>query len=155
MEERKGKNIRTGEEFLIKEFSRENVVDIYQIIQENFPFSWDKEQILSENIFSKKIVLYVENYVAGFLFGEIIYEDASILLLAVKKEHQGKGYGKLLLKTFIDICRKEKVEKISLEVSLENKKAINLYKKSGFKEIGIRRRYYKDGTDALLMELKI
>ena len=40
-----------------------------------------------------------------------------------------------------------------LEVKATNARAIALYSKLGFKQVGLRKGYYDDGTDAILMEL--
>jgi ribosomal-protein-alanine N-acetyltransferase len=45
-------------------------------------------------------------------------------------------------------------EEVVLEVKVHNEKAINLYKKNGFAPVGLRRKYYADGSDALLMSRK-
>ena len=67
----------------------------------------------------------------------------------VKEEHRGKGYSKLLLDYVIE---NNSNLKLMLEVSVNNHIAINLYKKFDFREIHIRKNYYKDGSDAIIME---
>ena len=53
----------------------------------------------------------------------------------IKKEYQNKGYAKLLLKASIDYAKEKKLQ-IKLEVHRNNLKAIELYKKYGFKKLG-------------------
>lgn len=67
----------------------------------------------------------------------------------IKEEKRSLGYSKKILEYVIENCIKDK---IMLEVSVNNTIAINLYKKYGFKEIYKRINYYKDGSDALIME---
>ena len=67
----------------------------------------------------------------------------------IKEEHRGKGYSKLLLDYVIE---NNSNLKLMLEVSVNNHIAINLYKKFDFREIHIRKNYYKDGSDAIIME---
>ena len=43
---------------------------------------------------------------------------------------------------------------ISLEVNEENDAAINLYKKAGFEEVGIRKKYYNGKNNAIIMTKK-
>ncbi len=152
MEEKERKDTR--EEVLIRAFKKEDVDFVYKIIEENFPRPWIREQILLENVFSYKVVLEKEGEIIGFLFGEIIYEEANVLLIAIKKDYQGKGFGELLLDHFVQVCKNKEVNKILLEVSTENKKAINLYRKKGFKKLSIRKKYYSNGSDAFLMALE-
>ena len=49
----------------------------------------------------------------------------------------------------INFCKKKNIKLINLEVSSKNLTAIQLYKSFGFKEVGVRKNYYKD-CDALL-----
>ena len=52
-------------------------------------------------------------------------------------------------------CNETDTTAIHLEVRVSNSNAISLYKKFGFKEDGIRPRYYDDNEDALLMTKEI
>jgi len=47
------------------------------------------------------------------------------------------------------------VKNIWLEVSSRNKKAIRFYEKRGFLLQDIRKGYYRDGSDALVMRLPV
>lgn len=49
----------------------------------------------------------------------------------------------------INFCSEKNINIINLEVSSENLTAIQLYKSFDFKEVGVRKKYYKD-SDALL-----
>lgn len=49
----------------------------------------------------------------------------------------------------INFCKKKNIKLINLEVSSKNSTAIQLYKSFDFKEVGVRKKYYKD-SDALL-----
>ena len=49
----------------------------------------------------------------------------------------------------INFCNAKNMNIINLEVSSKNLTAIQLYKSFGFKEVGVRKNYYKD-CDALL-----
>ena len=44
---------------------------------------------------------------------------------------------------------------IFLEVREDNPVARGVYQHFGFEEIGVRRRYYDDGTDAIMMRRKL
>ena len=53
----------------------------------------------------------------------------------IKKEYQGRGYSKILLKETLDFAKRCGLQ-IKLEVHRENETAINLYRKYGFKYLG-------------------
>lgn len=59
-----------------------------------------------------------------------------------------KGYGQLLFKYALDFLNNYI---ITLEVRVSNKVAIHIYEKYGFKTVIIRRNYYSNNEDALLM----
>lgn len=74
-------------------------------------------------------------------------------------KEQGKGYGKDALYHFIDfLFRFLNLNKIELTSMIDNKRAHNLYRKLGFKEIGIIRQGYFDSrtgefSDVMYMDL--
>ena len=52
-------------------------------------------------------------------------------------------------------CEKLNLTRLLLEVSESNLTAERFYSRFDFYTVGIRRNYYRDGTDALLKEKKI
>ena len=52
-------------------------------------------------------------------------------------------------------CEKSNINKLFLEVSHTNLTAEKFYSRFDFSTVGIRRNYYKDGSDALLKEKKL
>lgn len=79
--------------------------------------------------------------------------DAELLNLAVSPSFQRKGIGQLLLNHAVDLV-KGKADMLFLEVRVSNQKAIALYSRDGFFEIGNRKNYYptlNGYEDALLM----
>ena len=70
----------------------------------------------------------------------------------IYNDYRGKGYSKVLMDY---IFNNTKYKRILLEVSDINKIAISLYNKYGFKEISIRKNYYKDHSNAIIMEANI
>ena len=55
----------------------------------------------------------------------------------------------------IEQCEKLNINKLFLEVSQTNFTAEKFYSRFDFSTVGIRRNYYKDGSDALLKEKKL
>ncbi len=77
--------------------------------------------------------------------------NAQILNLYILPEYQGKKLGDDLIAFCINYLDKFHVENITLEVRPSNFKAIQLYEKYGFHKATIRKNYYDNGEDALLM----
>lgn len=92
--------------------------------------------------------------VIGFSLGRVTAGEAELLLLAVRRSAQGRGVGQLLLERFSAIAKSRGAERLHLEVR-EGNRAIRLYKRAGFAEVGRRRNYYsgRDGEvyDALTL----
>lgn len=82
-------------------------------------------------------------------------ETAELLRICVRKTKQGNGIGKQLLNEVIKIAAKEKYKEILLEVRASNQKAIKLYRNSQFIQIALRKNYYEDKEDALIMRLEL
>lgn len=90
----------------------------------------------------------------GFALGRIVLKEAELLLLAVKREEQGKGIGQMLLDRFTLVATTRGAERLHLEVR-DGNPAKHLYRRAGFSEVGRRRNYYtgRDGQiyDALTL----
>lgn len=81
-----------------------------------------------------------------------ILEEAHITLLAIDPKYQGKGLGQVMLYQLLVCAWQRHLEWATLEVRASNQRAINLYRKFGFQDVGRRRRYYQDnGEDALIL----
>ena len=143
------------EKIKIADFKKEYLPQVQEILKENFKYPWSEEQILSSNAFSIKKVFIYENNPVAFFAGELIFSEGSISMIAVKKEFQGKGIGKHIMNWFIHLCKQKGINNIWLEVSQNNKKAIRFYEDFGFTIQDIRKNYYKDGSDALIMKLNL
>lgn len=98
--------------------------------------------------------------VFGFLNVQMIFFDAEIDFICVDSKKQRRGIASMLLKEFestLKLCQNylEQQTKIFLEVGLNNCQAISLYRKFGFHEVSVRKKYYKNLEDAVLMEKEL
>ena len=116
---------------------------------------WSKEDFeyeLLENPFAHIFVLKKEMEIIGYVDLWVMYEQAQIASIGIKKEEQSQGYGQKLLEFALSYARDAGVNTMSLEVRKSNQKAIALYQKNGFDIQSIRRDYYQDNhEDAYLM----
>ena len=101
------------------------------------------------------IGIYFNNSILGVCVLHKLFDEAEIRYLSVHPSYKRTGLGKkLIAKTFKE-CKKDNVKRILLEVSLNNKQALSFYDYLGFKTINLRKKYYKDGSDALLKEKNV
>jgi ribosomal-protein-alanine N-acetyltransferase len=79
-------------------------------------------------------------------------DEAHITTIALHPRYRGRGLGELMLSSLIQIAYNISARSMTLEVRVTNAVAQNLYRKYGFQEAGVRRRYYSDNNeDALIM----
>lgn len=82
----------------------------------------------------------------------MMVDESHLTSIAVRKSHQHQGIGELLLMAIIKQSLQMKAQVVTLEVRASNRGAQALYAKYGFKNVGIRRRYYTDNSeDAVIM----
>ena len=98
--------------------------------------------------------IYLNKSLLGVCVFHKIYDEAEIRYLSVHPSYKRIGLGKKLIYKIFKECKNENIKRIFLEVSIKNKHALSFYDNLGFKTICIRKKYYKDGSDALLKEKK-
>ncbi len=136
-----------------------NLCDIWQVLEiakDSFSIPWSKESFIKEYKNPQSIFKVVEfnDEIIGYIIAKKILDEAEILSIAVKQSFRRKGIAEALLKEILSTLKKEAVKVCYLEVRISNFSAINLYKKVGFKECGIRKNYYISPLeDALLMKI--
>ncbi len=90
--------------------------------------------------------------IIGFAGLWLMVDEAHITTIATHPNFRGRGLGELLLVNLIDISYNIGAKWVTLEVRVSNYTAQNLYRKYGFREAGVRHRYYSDNQeDALIM----
>ena len=131
------------------------------LLKNNFSINFDKfwsfdnlkNEFESEN--SKYIVAKTNNEIVGFAGIKIILDEAEIMNIAVRINKRKNGIGSLLLERLILIATDLNCNAINLEVNEENAQAIHLYEKYKFCRIGLRKNYYNNTNDAILMKKTI
>jgi len=92
------------------------------------------------------------DYIAGFIGLWFVLDEAHVVIIGLRETERRQGIGEQLLISAIEQASDRGSRVVTLEVRKSNTPAIELYKKYGFQEVGLRRRYYSDnGEDALIM----
>lgn len=82
-------------------------------------------------------------------------DEVHLLNITVAPEHQGRGHSHVLMRALHDWARALRAQHVWLEVRVGNGRAIRLYERHGYREVGRRKDYYpaRDGAreDALVM----
>jgi ribosomal-protein-alanine N-acetyltransferase len=110
-----------------------------------------KNQFFKESNFA--IGLYYNDILMGFILGDVILFENTIeyevFLIYVAIEKRKLGYGTKLINSIPLDIQKKRLKKIYLEVAVNNKEAIKLYKKNNYKMMGKRKDYYKINSNKI------
>ncbi|MGP3958465.1 ribosomal protein S18-alanine N-acetyltransferase [Nonomuraea sp. 3N208] len=97
------------------------------------------------------VVALADDEIVGYAGLAAAADQADVQTIAVLEKHQGTGIGSAMLTELLAEARRRGAREIFLEVRADNPRAQAVYRHFGFEEIGTRRRYYDDGTDAIMM----
>jgi ribosomal-protein-alanine N-acetyltransferase len=97
--------------------------------------------------------------ILGYGVLSIAAEEAHVLNLCTAPGHEGQGLGRRMLLALLRIARGYGAQRVFLEVRPSNPRAIELYERSGFNQIGRRPRYYPAANngreDAIVMAMEL
>jgi len=137
----------------VKQLNEKDIGLCYEL-DSNTISLWTKKQ-WSEEFKKEGIKVYglsLPSLVIGICVLQVVLDEAHINYFVVNQKFRKKGFGTYLMSYLIDQCEKININKLSLEVSYNNKTAKKFYSRFDFSNVGIRKNYYKDGSDALLKE---
>ncbi len=140
---------------VIREYLSRDYWDILQIDKEAFSPSNAAYDVYLYLKYGNILVADFNGKVVGYVTVMDMGEDAKVMSIAVKKEFRGMGIGSKLMDEAINWCKIRGKKRLLLEVRISNFVAQNLYKKKGFRIIGITPKYYSDGEDAYIMSLTL
>lgn len=138
----------------IRDMQIDDLEQVMPIETENFSVPWTKTGFFSFLIREDAIFLVAEDdqEILGYCGVLTVLDEGDITNVAVRKDRQGEGIGKLLVQELIKKASDAGVTTIHLEVRESNTPAIRLYEKLGFERLGVRRNYYEaPAEDGIMM----
>lgn len=90
--------------------------------------------------------------IVGYAGITYVIDTADLISIIVKKDKLRRNIASLLLQNIYSFCKEKNITKIMLEVNENNTIAQSLYLKEGFKKISVRKKYYENKYDAIIME---
>ena len=102
---------------------------------------------------SKYFIAYINEEIVGFAGILKILDEIHITNIVTKITKRHIGVASKLLEALINTSKKENANFLTLEVNEMNVNAIKLYEKFNFKKIGLRKNYYGQNKNALIMTL--
>ena len=143
---------------MIRKMNLDDIPYVYEEEIKIFGKSLGEETLYEDimhNDMAKYFIALVDNKRAGYVGCWLTIPNADILNIFVASEYRGLGIGRLLMKEVIYICKENNIKTLTLEVNENNKYAIKMYQDLGFVVGSVRKRYYDNNEDALLMMLEL
>ncbi|MFZ7112735.1 MAG: ribosomal protein S18-alanine N-acetyltransferase [Desulfatiglandales bacterium] len=131
---------------------------ILEIERISFPSPWSPQAFLEEieNPLSHLWTLNEEGAVVGYICFWLVENIIQILDIAIHPTKRRQGNACRLLTAVIEKGISHGADQVWLEARVSNLPARDLYKKFGFKEVGLRSGYYRDTyEDAVTMTLTL
>lgn len=139
----------------INKMSTSHLEEIKDILLTDFDDFWTYSVFKSEleNPNSQYFVAIQDDEIVGFAGVWKAIDDMHITNIVTKISKRHLGIASMLLEKLIAVSKEEGVNSLTLEVNENNTYAIRLYEKYNFKKIGLRKNYYAQNENAIIMTL--
>ncbi|WP_310529231.1 GNAT family N-acetyltransferase [Nocardioides sp.] len=112
--------------------------------------AWDAAALHAELVGpGRRFVVAAEDEVSGYGVSRSIGDVVDLQRIGVAPHHRRAGVATALLEDLL--AHPGDADRMMLEVSAANHPAIGFYRHHGFSRIDVRPRYYRDGSDALVL----
>ena len=128
----------------------EDIVMIHNLYFDNKWNTKDIETMCNIENYSFVIIKTAKEVLAYAILYDTL-DSLDLFEIAVKNNYRNKGLGMKLLRAVFDWYKNKD---ILLEVNEENVNALSFYSKNGFIKISIRKNYYKNNKNAIIMVKK-
>jgi len=144
---------------IIRRMTKADVKAVFDIELHTFAVPWPEASFQHEmdaNPAARYLVAEGDGgEILGYAGAWMIFEEAHITNIAVKKSCRGQGIGRKLAEALIQYAANLGVQYMTLEVRRSNLIAQDMYRKLDFEKFSTRKRYYPDNDeDAFLMVLQ-
>ena len=142
---------------MIRRLKEEDILKIVELENStlNTSLGYDMLKSSLENEMAYFFVLEEEDNILGYISTMFDGEIVEILNFCVDKNYQHMGLGTKILSFLDNYFYTLKAKSMILEVRDKNINAIKIYEKFGFKRIHVRKNYYSNGDDALILAHKL
>ena len=144
-----------NQKIIIESMNIGQLNEVLEIEKLCFTTPWSENSFvydLTENDKAIYISALIEDRVVGYCGIWMICDEAHIMNIAVHPDFRRMGIGSIIIEKIIDIAFDNNLQSMTLEVKISNYAAIDLYKRFGFAQFGIRKGYYEDtNEDAIIM----
>jgi [ribosomal protein S18]-alanine N-acetyltransferase len=140
-------------EIFLRALVEEDLPIVLAIEEISFLSPWTRTSFLHElhSPHSQLTVAEREGKVIGYMCCWYVADEVHLLDIAVHPASRRRGVSEHLLRHALVVGQQKGAHSANLEVRRSNLPAIALYRKFGFRQVAVRRGYYTNGEDALLM----
>jgi ribosomal-protein-alanine N-acetyltransferase len=143
----------------VRDMRAEDVDAVVAIETETFSSPWRRDTF-HELIGRPNLVLLVMEHpslgIVGYAVLWCVLDQGELANLAVVPPLRARGLGTRLLTRVMDVARERGVATMYLEVRESNAPALELYRRFGFSQVGLRRGYYdRPKEDARILMAKL
>ena len=133
--------------------SRDDVDLLINLYDGNFKDGWTKNMLLSAFDGGRFIAIgaFDGRTLIGAITCSVTMDDADIEGVVTDKKYRRKGVASALIEQAQSELLIKGVKRILLEVRESNIPAIGAYEKQGFIRLSVRKNYYGDGENAVVM----
>ncbi|KQZ75334.1 ribosomal protein S18-alanine N-acetyltransferase [Nocardioides sp. Root151] len=119
--------------------------------------AWDEDSLLDDLERDGRLFVVFEDddEPVGYAITTLAGDFVDLARIGVHPSRQREGIAAALLEHVLDAADDDGADRMLLEVSAVNPEALAFYAASGFAQIDVRPRYYKDGSDAIVMRRSI
>ena len=146
------------------QFARMQVGDLPEVLAiENdvYPHPWTRGNFL-DSLYSGYETWTLRDpsgVLAGYFLVMLAVDEAHLLNISVRRDLHGKGIGRMQLDKVVEVAREKGMASILLEVRPSNQRALAVYHRYGFQQIGVRKGYYPAANntreDAIVMRFHL
>ncbi|TWT05875.1 ribosomal protein S18-alanine N-acetyltransferase [Planomicrobium sp. CPCC 101079] len=144
-----------NENVTFRKMTVEDIDAVYDIEVLSFSLPWTKEAFFYEMVDNKHayyVIAETEKGIVGYCGMWLVMDECHVTNIAIRPDERGKKLGERLMEAAMEIAKEKGAMLMTLEARVSNHVAQNLYRKLGFKNGGIRKRYYSDNyEDAIVM----
>lgn len=141
----------------LRKMTVEDIPAVVELDHKSFSLPWPERSFrfeLTDNPASHCWVAELDGRIVGMIVVWLIVDEAHVATIATHPDFRRQGIAKRLLAHALRNMIAEGAQSSFLEVRASNIAAQEMYRKFGYEETGLRRRYYKDNEeDAILMNL--
>jgi len=140
--------------FKLRPMYHKDLPQVLAIERQNFPQPYS-QAILEQELKIPAAHLRVathRNKVLGYIDFWQVGDEVELVSIAVRPASHGERIGQGLMQSMFDFAKQHGAHSLLLDVRISNQRARRLYEKFGFKQVGLRKRYYSDNQeDAVIM----